>query len=64
MSVREQAIEAIKVAPEELVVEALDFLRFLAQQRRVEFLATAVASEPVLARDWDLPEEDEAWRSL
>ena len=27
-------------------------------------LETALASEAVLARDWLLPEEDEAWKDL
>lgn len=27
-------------------------------------LATMIASEAVLARDWDTPEEDEAWKDL
>jgi hypothetical protein len=27
-------------------------------------LATMIASEAVLARDWDTPEEDEAWANL
>ncbi len=64
MSVREEAIEEIRRAPDEAVEEALDFLRFLAARSRAERLGTAVASEPVLGRDWDTPEEDEAWKDL
>jgi prevent-host-death family protein len=35
-------------------------------QRRLqeEALATMLASERVLAREWDTPEEDEAWQNL
>jgi prevent-host-death family protein len=35
-------------------------------QRRFqeEALATMLASERVLAREWDTPEEDEAWQDL
>lgn len=29
-----------------------------------EALATMIASEQVLAREWDSPEEDEAWTDL
>jgi hypothetical protein len=63
MGIREQAIEEIQLAPEEIVVETLDFLRFLSARKRSE-LETAVASEALLARDWDSSEEDEAWKSL
>ncbi len=34
------------------------------QQSQSEALATMIASERVLARDWDTPEEDEAWADL
>lgn len=38
--------------------------RQLHRQQRGEAMATMLASEAVLARDWDTPEEDEAWRDL
>ena len=44
--------------------EALDFVRFLTTRARAERFATAIASEPLLRRDWDTPEEDEAWKEL
>jgi prevent-host-death family protein len=34
------------------------------RQSRDEALATMIASERVLAREWDTPEEDEAWADL
>lgn len=34
------------------------------RQLRSEALATVIASEQVLAREWDSPEEDEAWAAL
>jgi len=34
------------------------------QQIQNEALATMIASERVLAREWDSPEEDEAWADL
>jgi hypothetical protein len=64
MTIREQAIQEIQAAPEDLVREALDFLRFLAARAHAERLETAFASQATLAKDWAEPEEDEAWRSL
>ena len=57
-----------QLPPEKLAV-VLDFVSYLAdRQRESETLArvpeTMLASEPVLRRDWDRPEEDEAWRHL
>lgn len=37
-------------------------LRLLSQFS--EAMATAIASEHVLAKDWNTPEEDEAWKDL
>lgn len=34
------------------------------RQLQEEALATMLASERVLAREWDTPEEDEAWQNL
>lgn len=35
-----------------------------AQRLSTESFATLIASEKVLAREWDTPEEDEAWADL
>ncbi|HEY3359533.1 MAG TPA: DUF2281 domain-containing protein [Polyangia bacterium] len=64
MTVREQAINEIQRAPEEFVREALDFLRRLLAQATAERMGTARASEATLAKDWETPDEDEAWASL
>jgi hypothetical protein len=64
MSIRDEAIEEIRRAPEEIVAEALDFLRFLTARTREDQLSTAIASESVLRGDWDTPDEDEAWKDL
>ena len=34
------------------------------KQLQGEAIATMLASERILARDWDTPEEDEAWQDL
>jgi PHD/YefM family antitoxin component YafN of YafNO toxin-antitoxin module len=38
--------------------------RHTQQKTENEMLATMIASEKVLARDWDTPEEDAAWADL
>ncbi len=50
--------------PEPLLDELLDFARFLKSKALRERAETALASEPTLARDWNRPEEDEAWGDL
>jgi hypothetical protein len=51
-------------APEPLLREVLDFVRFLKTKLAQERFAAAAASEPTLSRDWDRPEEDQAWSGL
>jgi hypothetical protein len=64
MTVREETMAVLREAPDEVVAEALDYLRFLLARSRGERFGTAIASEPALRKDWDTPEEDEAWKSL
>ena len=59
-------IEALlgELPPEKLAV-VLDFVSYLADRRADEEpLQTMLASEAVLRRDWDTPEEDAAWADL
>ena len=53
-----------RLPPDKLDV-VLDFVSYLAERQPVsEALQTMLASEPVLHRDWDRPEEDVAWGDL
>jgi hypothetical protein len=53
-----------KLSPEKLAV-VLDFVSFLLERQDTsEAFQTMLASEAVLRRDWDNPEEDEAWADL
>ncbi|RLJ02763.1 MAG: DUF2281 domain-containing protein [Candidatus Aenigmatarchaeota archaeon] len=47
-----------------LLIEVLDFLRFLREKSIKQKMETALLSEKSLGRDWLLPEENEAWRDL
>ena len=53
-----------KLPPEKLGV-VYDFVSFLADRGKLtESFQTMLASEAVLRRDWDSPEEDAAWADL
>jgi hypothetical protein len=62
---REQIDERLQRLSPEQLASVYDFVSFLAERRSASAsLATMLASEPVLRRDWDRPEEDEAWSDL
>ena len=53
-----------RLSPEELG-SVYDFVAYLADRRQAaDALATMLASEPMLRRDWNRPEEDAAWADL
>ena len=53
-----------QLSPEQLA-SALDFVSYLAERDlSSRALSTMLASEPVLRRDWERPEEDAAWADL
>jgi len=64
--VRKKAIliQEIEQVPELYLDEVLDFVQFLKSKIVKEKLATVIASESSLRKDWLLPEEEEAWQSL
>lgn len=61
MQLIEQEIIAL---PEPQQREVYDFARFLRIKTQDDSFDGLIASEAVLARDWDTPEEDAAWASL
>ncbi len=53
-----------KLSPEKLEIVS-DFVAYLAERQQEDSPSeTMLASEPVLARDWNQPEEDDAWADL
>ncbi len=64
MSTREVLFEEIKNTPEGLLKELYDYLLFLRQKQQSDKILTHIVSEKSLSRDWDSPEEDEAWKNL
>lgn len=67
-----QIIERLQKLPDDKLIVVYDFVSYLLEremaralpERFSEAFQTMLASEAVLRRDWDRPEEDEAWASL
>lgn len=64
MSTRELINNELDALPESLQREVYDFAHFLRLKADGETFNGMLASEAVLARDWDTPEEDAAWANL
>jgi hypothetical protein len=57
--------QRLRELPEEKLAVVSEFVNRLADKRVTsESLETMFASEAVLRRDWDRPEEDAAWADL
>ncbi len=57
--------ERLRQLPPDKLATVLDFVDYLIwKQESSEAYQTMLASERVLAKDWDTPEEDEAWAHL
>jgi len=64
MTKRESLLKEIDRVPDSVLDEVADFVRFLQAAVARDGMATAVASESSLRKDWLRPEEDEAWQDL
>ena len=56
----QEAIRELESLPDELLNKVLDFARYLKARRARTH--NAFPSEAALAREWNTPEEDEAWQ--
>ena len=67
-----QINERLKLPPPEKLAMVYDFVAYLSERelrlalkdRPSEAYQTMVASEQILIREWDTPEEDAAWADL
>ena len=60
-----QIQEKVRQLPPQKLAVVFDFVSYLADRPvKSESFQTMLASEAVLRRDWDRPEEDEAWADL
>lgn len=57
-------IEELKSIPDEVANEILDFIKFIKNRTKTDKTETHLASLQALSKDWEKPEEDEAWKDL
>jgi hypothetical protein len=61
----EQIEERLRTLPPDKLAVVFDFVTFLAERQvSSESFQTMLASEQVLRRDWEKPEEEKAWAHL
>lgn len=56
--------ERLKQLPPNKLEVVYDFISYMADRHPKSAMETMLATETVLRRDWDRPEEDEAWADL
>lgn len=56
-------MQEIESLPSEYLQEIMDFVGYLKLKQLKKIPETMIISEESLAKDWDKPEEDEAWRN-
>jgi len=54
----------IETLPAAILDDVIDFVAWIKQRKLSQIPETMLLSEAVLSKDWDTPEEDEAWASL
>ena len=64
MTNRAVLMKEIETLPAACVGEVIDFITWIKQRKLSQIPETMLLSEDVLLKDWDTPDEDEAWASL
>jgi hypothetical protein len=64
MTARELLMREIPDTPEPILTEVYHYLQFLKTKGQDDGFNGLAASESVLGRDWNTPEEDAAWANL
>jgi len=64
MSTQNLIEKEVASLPEPLQREVYDFARFLRHKNSDDSFSGLLLSETALAKDWNTPEEDDAWASL
>jgi len=57
-------LREIETLPANYVGQVVDFVAWLKHRKLSQVPETMLLSEASLAKDWDTPEEDEAWANL
>lgn len=70
-STREKLKQELEHIPDDLLGQLHDYMKYLQYKKTQENFSkhetaveAAYASETVLAKDWNSPEEDQAWKDL
>ena len=56
--------QEIETLPADCLGEVIDFVTWIKQRKLQHIPETMLLSEAALSKDWDTPEEDEAWANL
>ena len=64
MTNRAVLLQEIETLPKACVNEVVDFVAWIKQRKISRIPETMLLSEASLSKDWDTPEEDEAWALL
>ena len=64
MTNRAVLMQEIETLPAACLAEVIDFVAWIKQRKLQHIPETMLLSEAVLAKDWDTPEEDQAWAGL
>ena len=64
MTNRAVLLQEIDTLPGTLLTEVVDFVAWLKRRKLSQIPETMLLSESSLSKDWDTPEEDEAWANL
>jgi len=64
MTQQAELLQEIKTLPAVCLNEVVDFVAWIKQRKLSQIPETMLLSETSLSKDWDTPEEDEAWASL
>ena len=64
MTNRAVLIQEIETLPATCIAEVFDFVAWIKQRKLSQIPETMLLSEVSLSKDWDTPEEDEAWADL
>ena len=57
-------LREIETLPVNCINEVVDFVAWIKHRKLSQIPETMLLSETALSKDWDTPEEDEAWASL
>ena len=64
MTNRAVLIQEIENLPTTCLGEVINFISWIKQRKLSQIAETMLLSEASLAKEWNTPEEDEAWASL